>query len=167
MSATAERPRLRLTPLTPKQAAKLTRPKEVQVQCGYAAWCRRLAGVKPELARGFHVPNGEERDIRVARKLAAMGVRAGVLDWCLPVPRGGFHGLFLEFKRPGEKPSEEQWHELDCLRADGYCVAVFDDWLKAAEWTLAYLDGRLQRDVLHGADQALREVEAQLQEAQR
>lgn len=50
-------------------------------------------GSEPALKRGYHTPNGEHRDPRTAAKLRRMGVRAGVLDWALPVARGDFAGL--------------------------------------------------------------------------
>ena len=134
-----KRPRFRLTSPTAAQIAKATRPKEIQIHCAYVAWCRRMQGLHPELARGFHPPNGEARDAITGAKLKRMGVRASVLDWCLPVPRGGHHGLFIEFKRSGEKPTPGQSVEIAALRADGYRVEVFDDWAQAAEFTAGYL----------------------------
>ena len=134
-----KRPRFRLTSPTAAQIAKATRPKEIQIHCAYVAWCRRMQGLHPELARGFHPPNGEARDAITGAKLKRMGTRSGIPDWCLPVPRGGHHGLFIEFKRPGEKPTSNQAGEIAALRADGYCVEIFDDWERAAEFTARYL----------------------------
>jgi len=99
-----------------------------------------MQGHTPALARGFHPANGEERDAKTGAKLKRMGVRPGVLDWCLPVARGGYGGLWIEFKRPGgEEPSDEQRIEIANLRAEGYRVVVFDDWERAAQFTLDYL----------------------------
>lgn len=52
------------------------------------------------------------------------GVRAGVPDLFVDQPMPGFHGLRIEMKRPGEKPTDKQlvWHER--LRARGYRVEV-------------------------------------------
>ncbi|WP_443191387.1 VRR-NUC domain-containing protein [Pseudomonas indica] len=46
----------------------------------------------------YHVPNGGHRVKAVAAKLKAQGVKAGVSDVCLPMARGGYFGLYLEFK---------------------------------------------------------------------
>src|SRR5262245_64718583 len=51
----------------------------------------------------FAIPNGGARDVITAGRLKAEGVRAGVPDVCLPVARAGYHGLFLEVKRPDRR----------------------------------------------------------------
>ena len=57
-------------------------------------------------ARWLHsIPNetggGEDRQSVVHRaKLIAEGLLSGVFDTFLPVARGGYHGLYIEFKRP-------------------------------------------------------------------
>jgi hypothetical protein len=64
-----------------------------------------------------------------------------VLDWCVPVARGAFSALWIEFKAPRKIPSMEQRHEIEQLRAEGCRVEVCDDWEKAAAITLDYLKG--------------------------
>lgn len=79
----------------------------------------------PELVLLYHIPNGGKRGKREAAKLKRMGVKAGVPDLCLPVPRGGFHGLYVEMKRlDGGRVSAEQTAWLAALHAAGHCVAV-------------------------------------------
>lgn len=143
MTAISKRPRFRLTAPTRAQIERATRPKEVQIHCAFVAWATRMRGTVPALARAFHPANGELRDPKTAAKLQRMGVRAGVLDWCLPVARGGYGGLWIEFKRQGGKPTPAQALEIANLESEGYCVAVHDDWEKAASFALAYLSGRL------------------------
>jgi len=46
----------------------------------------------------YHVPNGGHRVKAVAAQLKAQGVKAGVSDLVVAMARGGFHGLYLEFK---------------------------------------------------------------------
>lgn len=45
------------------------------------------------------VPNGGQRNVIVAAKLKAEGVRAGFPDLMLLTPRQGFAGLIIELKR--------------------------------------------------------------------
>lgn len=78
----------------------------------------------PELALLFAIPNGGARNVIVARKLKAEGVKPGVPDLFLPVPRGSWHGLFIEMKAEGGRLSDlqEQWRVG--LQQQGYRVAV-------------------------------------------
>lgn len=93
----------------------------------------------------FAVPNGGYRRPREAARMKLQGTKAGVPDIILPVPRGGFHGLFIELKRPivkGEpKPvvSSEQKHWLKELDAQGYMATVCYGWLEAKEVIESYL----------------------------
>jgi hypothetical protein len=74
-----------------------------------------------------------------AAKLKAEGVRAGVPDLCLPVARKGHTALWIEMKRPGEKPSDAQtwWHEM--LRKHGSAVAVCHSAAEAVKTIVGYL----------------------------
>ena len=78
----------------------------------------------PEIALLFAVPNGGHRHRAVAAKLKAQGVRAGVPDLCLPVPRGHYHGLFIEMKYGNNRPSPLQKWWLDQLQRQGYRTVV-------------------------------------------
>lgn len=76
--------------------------------------CNRLAyeGKYPELALLYAIPNGGLRHIGTAMKLKCEGVKAGVPDLHLPIPRGVYTSLFIEMKAPGGRVSAEQkkWH---------------------------------------------------------
>lgn len=56
----------------------------------------------------FTVPNGGSRNIIEAKNLKAQGVKAGVSDVILLIPKKGFSCLCLEFKTEKGKQSEEQ-----------------------------------------------------------
>lgn len=93
---------------------------EAEEQRAVVSWCE---------ARGvpvFHVPNGGYRNKAEAARLKAQGVRAGVPDLCVPMARGGYHGLYIEMKDAGGKGrvSEHQREWLERLRAEGYCAWV-------------------------------------------
>jgi hypothetical protein len=88
-------------------------------------WATGQTDTWPELVLLYHVANGGKRGKREAAKLKRMGVKAGVPDLCLPVARGGFHGLYVEMKRlDGGRVSTEQTAWLAALHAAGHCVAV-------------------------------------------
>lgn len=88
-------------------------------------WAAGSAGRWPELALLHHVPNGGKRGKTEAARLKRMGVKPGVPDLCLPVARGGYHGLYVEMKRrDGGRVSSEQRAWLAALHAGGYCALV-------------------------------------------
>lgn len=88
-------------------------------------WANGQATNWPELALLHHVPNGGLRGKCQAAALKRQGVKPGVPDLCLPVARGGYHGLYVEMKRrDGGRVSSEQKAWLAALHAQGYSVAV-------------------------------------------
>lgn len=78
----------------------------------------------PELAWLHAIPNGGLRNQRVAIKLKAEGVKAGVWDVFLPVARGGYHGLYIEMKYGKNKltPSQREFQEF--IDRQGYAHMV-------------------------------------------
>jgi hypothetical protein len=97
----------------------------------------------PELRLLFAIPNGGARHPVVAVKLKAEGVRRGVPDIFLPIPRNGSHGLFLELKNGTKgRVSSEQREWLADLDTQGYATAVARDWTAAARLILVYLGAR-------------------------
>ena len=98
----------------------------------------------PELGLMFHVPNGGSRNRIEAAKLKRQGVRAGVPDICLPVARGGFHGLFVELKYGRNKATDRQTAWLDALRSQGYLAVECVGWDTAREVITKYLKGEIK-----------------------
>ena len=88
--------------------------------CNFQSW--RL----PDCDKVFHIPNGGSRSITEAKRFKAEGVKAGVPDLFLPVPMRGYHGLFIEMKRPGHKnkPTAEQKEWQRFLNKNGYVSVV-------------------------------------------
>ena len=98
----------------------------------------------PALEWLFAVPNGGYYlSPRAAGKLKAAGLKAGVPDTFLPVPRGEFAGLFIELKRrdasPSDtKPGQQRWHTA--LRSMGYRVEVCKGWEAAWSVLMDYIN---------------------------
>ncbi len=65
-------------------------------------------------------PAGFIMNAAMAIKMVRMGYKKGTPDWMCFEPRGGYHGLFIEFKKPGGLPSPEQLRFLGLLRIAGY-----------------------------------------------
>ncbi|MGD9643851.1 MAG: VRR-NUC domain-containing protein [Elusimicrobiales bacterium] len=86
----------------------------------------------PVLGLLYHIPNGGWRKKGVAKKLKAEGVKPGVPDYCLPVSRQGFHGLYIELKRVEDgAASKDQLDWVDALREQGYRAEVCKGWVEA------------------------------------
>lgn len=98
----------------------------------------------PDLTFMFAIPNGGERNIIVAGKLKAAGVKAGVWDIFLPVPKGSYAGYFLEMKVGKNKLSPLQVNFGLEMKRRCYQTGVFYDWEAAAKSLQEYLRG------LHG-----------------
>lgn len=93
----------------------------------------------PELELLHHIPNGGKRNATEAARFKKMGVKAGVPDLCLPVPGGGYGGLYIEMKygKNTTTPKQEKW--IAALRNQGYCVKVCYSATEATQELESYL----------------------------
>jgi hypothetical protein len=122
------------------KAAKLPVPTEHEEQKILVKW---FSLQYPKIGnRLVAVPNGGQRNVIVASKLKAEGVRAGFPDLMLLMPRGEFMGLMIEMKRvKGGTLQVEQAEWLDWLNKQGY-MAVICKGAQAAQDTIkSYLGG--------------------------
>lgn len=120
-------------------------PTEAEEQTWLFQWAAGMARLRwPELDLLHHIPNGGSRNRVEAARLKAQGVKAGIPDVCLPVPRGPFCGLYIEMKRQqGGTLSPEQKVRINQLRMQGYRVDVCKGFHAAADIIEAYMEGRL------------------------
>ncbi len=102
-------------------------------------WCELENGATPELALIFAIPNGTATSERIGARMKAEGVKKGVPDLMLPVPRGGYSGLFIEMKTPTGHFREEQRRWCLDLRNQSYAVEVCRSFAEALEVVRAYL----------------------------
>lgn len=94
----------------------------------------------------YAIPNGgglsggfKVNRVRV-QLLKAGGLRSGIPDLFLALPRGRYAGHYIEMKRrQGGQVSDDQerWHLL--LRLAGYRVDVALGWTEASEYLMRYL----------------------------
>lgn len=88
----------------------------------------------------YHIPNEGKRSKTTGAALKRQGLKSGVPDICLPVPRGKYHGLYIEMKYGDNKTTKNQRKWLDMLSGQGYKTAVCYDWISAAEVIFKYLE---------------------------
>ncbi len=115
-------------------------------QAALFRWARTQVVLIPELALLFAIPNGGVRNKVTGWKLKQEGVTRGIPDICLPVARGGYHGLWIELKNDEPKGvvSAEQAAWITALRAEGYCALVCFGWDQARESISEYLSPLLK-----------------------
>jgi len=104
---------------------------EHQEQATLFKWAVFAAARWPELALLHAIPNGGHRNKVTAAMLKAEGVKRGVPDICLPVPRGRWHGLYIELKAEGGSASLEQRRWLAALQRQGYRAELCKGWEQA------------------------------------
>ena len=114
---------------------------EEQEQAAVFEWAAYEQERYPGLELMFHIPNGGYRDKATAAHLKASGVKPGVPDIFLPVPRNGCAGLFVEMKVGTNKPSKDQLWYLDRLMRNGYAVAVCYGFEEAVQTITGYMTG--------------------------
>ena len=97
---------------------------EEEGQIDFVNWLHRYY---PEVhASLFHVPNGGKRARRTAGRMKLLGVKRGVPDIVILLPRAGKAGLVLELKRSvgSVRASAEQYAWLGMFEASGFVTAV-------------------------------------------
>lgn len=98
------------------------------------------AKYREELRWMFAIPNGGLRHKSVAMKMKAEGVKAGIWDIFLPLPRGEYHGLFIEMKYKMNKltPSQKEFGQY--IEEAGYKAEVAYSWEQAKNIIEEYLN---------------------------
>lgn len=118
---------------------------EHKEQVALFTWANIQSKTQPELELLFAIPNGGHRHPLTAKKLKAEGVKSGVPDICLPIAKNGFHGLWIELKRPNIKGqpkgtiSDNQTWWIEALKMAGSQVHVCFGWDEAKKAIIDYL----------------------------
>lgn len=120
------------------------RRSEATEQEALITWCRIFENRYPELKMIYHIPNGGSRNRLEAANLKRQGVKAGVPDLCLPVPKEGYHGLYIEMKYGKNKLTDNQKEWLESLRQYGYKTEVCYGADEARETIKQYIGWREQ-----------------------
>lgn len=100
-------------------------PTESVEQQRLFMWARMESAAHPELEWLYHIPNEGKRSRITGARLKAEGLKTGVPDICLPIPRNGLHGLYIELKRErGSRVTPDQLKWIEELARQGYQAAV-------------------------------------------
>jgi hypothetical protein len=104
----------------------MSRHEEASSQRQIIRWwssCWKLLGAPNESVL-FHCPNGGRRSPQEGKWLKLEGVRAGVSDLILLLPRSGYHALVLELKTDEGRLSQAQKDFLETAASNGYKACV-------------------------------------------
>ena len=113
--------------------------KESDEQISLFQWSKLMEGQHLELKLLHAIGNGGKRRLLEAVRMKREGVLAGVSDIMLPVARNGYHGLYIELKIKGGKPSDSQKWWIAEVTKQGYLAKVCYGWVDASEVIKGYL----------------------------
>lgn len=107
----------------------------------------RIIAYSPHKGKVWATPNGGHRNKITASNMKAEGQMPGVWDVFVAIPSQGYHGMFIEFKRPPQSSAEKrltpaQVEFRERLKAD-YRFEVHTDAAAAFEALRWYTDGVL------------------------
>lgn len=113
---------------------------ELTEQQAVIDWCDINSGRFPELKTIYHIPNEGRRSTIGGAALRKAGLKKGVPDLCLPVPRGGWHALYIEMKKDRScKCTKDQLAFQNILARQGnYCTVACgaDEAILVIKWYL-------------------------------
>ena len=109
----------------PPKKRKPYTAREFNDQCFFFTQLRYRERHQPEIGLIFATLNGIRLTPGLAKKAKAAGNKAGVPDVVVPIARGGYFGLYIEFKKEhGDPPPRHQLAFHTSLREQGYKVVV-------------------------------------------
>ena len=93
----------------------------------------------PEIAEDtYHFANERKCTIQQGALLKRMGVKRGVSDIFIPIPRKGKSGLWIELKVGKGQPTKEQKEFLARMIVNGFEAVCVWGWEAAKEIIIAY-----------------------------
>ena len=88
----------------------------------------------------FHIPNETVGGQAWISRNSQKGCKRGVPDLMLPIPMNGYHGLFIEMKRPGGRLDGIQKRWLMSLNELGYLAICCKGWEEAKDALQRYME---------------------------
>ena len=120
--------------------------REYSEQCVIFQWASLSLARYPALEWLNGSLNGVRLTIGQAVKMKKAGMKKGYPDINLPVPIGGYHGLYIELKIPGGTTSDDQRHWLAGLQKMGHFTCICMGANAAIGILEKYLNGEIDGD---------------------
>ena len=109
-------------------------PSESSIQKAVMQW----VALDPVLRQCvIHIPNEGKRTSSYGKSLKDMGMRPGVSDLFIAMPRKGYSGAWIELKSKNGLLSDSQAEFLDDMRCQNYFTSAchsIDETIKIIEW---------------------------------
>lgn len=118
---------------------------EHELQCSIIVWAETNENIHPELHWLYAIPNGSYKSAKSAKDFKEEGLKSGVPDLCLPIPRGGYGALYIELKSPVGKLSENQRKWLQGLTDVGNLCLEARTYERVTQVIVDYLKGKYER----------------------
>lgn len=100
-------------------------------------WIRTQPHIEPY---AMHIANERRCSIQQGKILKRMGVKAGVADIFVAIPRGIYHGLWIELKAGKNKATPLQKEFLANMAKQGYLTACVTGYENAREIIENYIN---------------------------
>jgi len=114
--------------------------EETKLQQGVMKWASMQTNIYPELQVLYAIPNGANTTRANRIRLVAEGLKKGMPDLCLPVPRGVYGALFIELKTDKGKVSKVQREMHELLDSSGNMVVVCRNLFQVINTIQGYLN---------------------------
>lgn len=88
------------------------------------------------------IPNGGNLSKAQRGRFKAMGLKSGVSDLLLCLPKHGYAGLWIELKSMRGTATQGQRNWQDLMRRQGFAASIAYGWREAADLIVGYLEGR-------------------------
>lgn len=131
-----------------KQKQRRSSP-EHDLQASVFKWVRETGVyLLPELKQFHSITSGQPRFGSAVAWFKAEGMESGFPDTHLPIARGGFNSLWIEFKAPGKKSGirPDQAARIENLNNTGNLALVCDDANEACHILVCYCLNEIVRD---------------------
>ncbi|MCB5299278.1 VRR-NUC domain-containing protein [Yersinia intermedia] len=120
---------------------KVNHQAETEEQAALIAWADKT--VINGICIGdylIHIPNEGKRGPKAARDAKRLGLRKGVPDLFLALPRGGYAGLWIEMKALDGKPTLDQTQWLNKMNEMGYLAIINFSCVEAVKTITEYIN---------------------------
>jgi hypothetical protein len=121
---------------------RMEEQSEYDIQRTIFEWASVQLKVYPDLEFMYATASGVRMAVGLLMKCKRAGiVKKGLPDMVLPAPRNKFHGLYIELKKDGGKPTPDQIRYIDYLKKNNYYATVCVGLDESIKLIKDYLDG--------------------------